>query len=129
MKRRGMIAVVISTLLWWGWLSTPIIGVASTADSQATIRFDGQSESVSESSSSESKPGTIHVTEDEHHESESTVTVQPPTVQEPKTSVSGWLPQTSEAWWLSASIVRLGLLVILIGCQLVSYLKKRSSLL
>lgn len=45
MKRLGFITIAISTLLCWGWLSAPIIGVASTAESPATIRFDGQAES------------------------------------------------------------------------------------
>jgi intracellular septation protein A len=37
----------------------------------------------------------------------------------------GWLPQTSEQWWLSAFIGGIGLLVVLIGWQLVNYLKKK----
>lgn len=59
MKRLGFITIAISTLLCWGWLSAPIIGVASTAESPATIRFDGQAES----SNPDTGANQLHVTE------------------------------------------------------------------
>ncbi|WP_438341224.1 cell surface protein [Lactiplantibacillus plantarum] len=122
MKRLGFITIAISTLLCWGWLSAPIIGVASTAESPATIRFDGQAES----SNPDTGANQLHVTE--ASKSSSSVARQPETGQAVQHQNLGWLLQTSEQWWLSAFIGGIGLLVVLIGWQLVNYLKKRSSL-
>ncbi|WP_048000651.1 hypothetical protein [Lactiplantibacillus herbarum] len=123
MKRYGFIMIVISTLLWWGWLSTPIVGVASTADSPATIRFDGKTEPSNQGAGNKQ----IHVTETS--KSSSTVTPESDNKQSVQHQGFGWLPQTSEQWWLGAFIGGIGLLVILISWQLIIYLKKRSSLL
>ena len=108
MKRLGFITIAISTLLCWGWLSAPIIGVASTAESPATGANQLQVTEASKSSHS-----IVH---------------QPNASQAVHHQNPGWLPQTSEQWWLSAFIGGIGLLVVLIGWQLVNYLKKRSSL-
>ena len=121
MKRGRLVAIVISTLLLWGWLSTPISGVASTGDSPATIRFDGRAESSSQTAGNQ-----LHVTE---VAKSSSIVRQPALERDANDQVAGWLPQTNEQWWLSAFIVGIGLLVILISWQLITYLKKRSSLL
>nr|WP_276551167.1 cell surface protein [Lactiplantibacillus paraplantarum] len=121
-KQWGFIAIVISTLLWWGWLSTPIIGVASTADSPATIRFDGKTESVSQGDGE----NQLHVTE--ASKTSSSVVRQPNVRHSGQHQSLGWLPQTSEQWWLRAFIGGIGLLVILISWQLFNYFKKRSLL-
>ncbi len=105
-----------------GWLSAPIIGVASTAESPATIRFDGQAES----SNSDTGANQLQVTE--ASKSSHSIVHQPNASQAVHHQNPGWLPQTSEQWWLSAFIGGIGLLVVLIGWQLVNYLKKRSSL-
>ena len=122
MKRLGFITIAISTLLCWGWLSAPIIGVARTAESPATIRFDGQAES----SNSDTGANQLQVTE--ASKSSHSIVHQPNASQAVHHQNPGWLPQTSEQWWLSAFIGGIGLLVVLIGWQLVNYLKKRSSL-
>ncbi len=121
MKYWIVITIGISTLLLWAWVSTPIVSMASTADSPATIRFDGQSESSTQSAGDDQ----LHVTETSKssHSRPKNNQYKPQPHQ-----IHGWLPQTNEQWWLSAFIGGIGLLVILISWQLITYLKKRSSL-
>jgi len=115
-----VIIIGISTLLLWAWVSPPIVSMASTADSPATIRFAGQSESSTQSASDDQ----LHVTETSKSSHS-----EPKNNQSSPHQTHGWLPQTNEQWWLSAFIGGIGLLVILISWQLITYLKKRSSLL
>jgi len=121
-KHLSVITIVTSILLLWGWLSTPLSAVASTADSPAAIRFDGETESSTQSAGERQ----LHITEP----SKSSPSVIPKS--DDNRSVQrqrlGWLPQTSEQWWLWACMTGIGLLVILISWQLINYLKKRSSL-
>jgi len=121
-KHLRVITVITSSLLLWGWLSTPIIGVANTTDSPATIRFTGKTES----SSQRTDDTQLHVTEPS--KSSSAITFEADDNQAVRRQRFGWLPQTDEQWWLRACITGIGLLVSLISWQLINYLKKRSSL-
>ncbi|VDG18606.1 cell surface protein [Lactiplantibacillus mudanjiangensis] len=122
MKQWGFITIIISTLLWWGWLSAPIVGVASTTDSPATIRFNGKTESSTQGTDDDQ----LNVTE--NSKSSHSVPTKSSNSQAVHHRRPGWLPQTSEQWWLRAFIGGIGLLVLLIIWQLITYLKKRRSL-
>lgn len=121
-KHLSVITIVTSILLLWGWLSTPLSAVASTADSPAAIHFDGETESSNQSAGEPQ----LHITEPS--KSSPSVIPKPDDNRSVQRQRLGWLPQTGEQWWLWACMTGIGLLVILISWQLINYLKKRSSL-
>ncbi len=118
-----VIVIGISALLLWGWLLTPIASAVSTADSPAAIQFEGKTES---SSNQHGGDNQFHVTE--ASKASSSMPTKSDVKQPERQATWGWLPQTNEQWWLSAFIGGIGLLMILISCQLITYLKKRSLL-